>query len=75
MIDIIGDTVLTYYYILGKSVCVFSHDIEQTKVLNTLPTVFNPKRCGLLGGVFFGEIKFVVSNFLSNEDLSISYES
>ena len=30
----------------------------------------NPKRCGLLGGG-----KFVLSNFLSNEDLSISYES
>ena len=36
---------------------------------------FNPKRCGLLGGVLFGEMKFVLSNFLSNEDLSISYES
>ena len=35
----------------------------------------NPKRHGLLGGVFFGEMKFVLSNFLSNEDLSISYES
>ena len=36
---------------------------------------FNPKNCGLLGGVFFGETKFVLSNFLSNEDLSSSYES
>ena len=36
---------------------------------------FNPKRCGLFGGVLFGEMKFVLSNFLSNEDLSISYES
>ena len=35
----------------------------------------NPKRCGLFGGVLFGEMKFVLSNFLSNEDLSISYES
>jgi hypothetical protein len=35
----------------------------------------NPKRPGLLGGVLFGEMKFVLSNFLSSEDLSISYES
>ena len=32
----------------------------------------NPKRCGLLGGVLFGEMKFVLSNFFSGEDLSIS---
>ena len=38
-------------------------------------SLFNPKNCGLLGGVFFGETKFVLSNFLSNEDLSILYES
>ena len=37
--------------------------------------VLNPKRCGLFVGVLFGKIKFVLSNFLSNEDLSISYES
>ena len=37
--------------------------------------LLNPKRCGLFGGVLFREIKFVLSNFLSNEDLSISYES
>ena len=35
----------------------------------------NPKWCGLLGGVLFGEMKFVLSIFLSNEDLSISYKS
>ena len=35
----------------------------------------NPKRPELLRGVLFGEMKFVLSNFLSNEDLSISYES
>ena len=35
----------------------------------------NPKRCGLFGGVLFGEMKFVLSNCLSSEDLSISYES
>ena len=35
----------------------------------------NPKWCRLFGGVLFGEMKFVLSNFLSNEDLSISYES
>jgi hypothetical protein len=35
----------------------------------------NHKKCGLLGGVLFGEMKFVLSNFLSNENLSISYES
>jgi hypothetical protein len=36
---------------------------------------FNPKQCGLLGGVLFREMKFILSNFLSNEDLSVSYES
>ena len=36
---------------------------------------FKPKRCGLLGGVLFGKMKFVLSNFLSSEDLSISYKS
>jgi hypothetical protein len=40
-----------------------------------VPPCFNPKRCGLFGGVLFGEMKFVLSNFLSNEDLIISYES
>ena len=35
----------------------------------------NPKRPRLLEGVLFGEMKFVLSNFLSSEDLSISYES
>ena len=37
--------------------------------------ILNSKTHGLLGGVFFGEIRFVLSNFLSSEDLSISYES
>ena len=36
---------------------------------------FNPKRPGLLGGVLFGEMQFVLSNCLLSEDLSISYES
>ena len=35
----------------------------------------NPKWCGLFGGVLFGEMKFFLSNFLSNENLSSSYES
>ena len=35
----------------------------------------NPKRCGLFGGGLFGEMKFVLSNCLSSEALSISYES
>ena len=35
----------------------------------------NPKRPGLLGGVLFGEMKFVLSNFCSSEDISISNES
>ena len=34
----------------------------------------NPKQSGLFGGVLFREMKFVLSNFLSNEDLSCSYE-
>ena len=38
---------------------------------NTGCGVFNPKTRGL----FFGEMKFAFSNFLSNEDLSISHES
>ena len=37
-----------------------------------VPPCFNPKRCGLFGGVLFGEMKFVLSNFFSGEDLSIS---
>jgi hypothetical protein len=32
---------------------------------------FDPKRPGLLGGVLYGEMKFVLSNFFSSEDLSI----
>ena len=55
------------HYILGRIV----HYIRG--LLLELP--LNPKRCGLFGGVLFGEMKFVLSNFLSNEDLSISYES
>ena len=39
------------------------------------PGLLNPKRPRLLGGVLFGEMKFVLSNFFSSEDLSISYES
>jgi hypothetical protein len=35
---------------------------------------FNPKRPGLLGGVVFGEMKFVLSNCLSSDNLSILYE-
>ena len=50
-----------------------------THALNMTPSKLkffdNPKRWGLLGGVLFREMKFVLSNFLSNEDLSISYES
>ena len=44
-------------------------------IFECLQYILNPKNCGLLGGVFFGETKFVLSNFLSNEDLSSSYES
>ena len=40
-----------------------------------LAMYINHKQCWLLGGVLFREIKFVLSNFLSDEDLSISYES
>ena len=35
----------------------------------------NPLRPEWPGRSFLGEMKFVLSNFLSNEDLSISYES
>ena len=51
--------------------------ISLDRVILQAPTTphFNPKRPRLLGGVLFGEMKFVLSNFLSNEDLSISYES
>ena len=44
-------------------------------IINIALLTFNPKRCRLLGGVLFGEMKFVLSNFLSSEDLSISYKS
>ena len=42
---------------------------------NLLVIIFNPKEPELLGGVFFGEMKFPLLNYLSNEDHSISYES
>ena len=51
-------------------------DMDEDKVkLEKYESFFNPKRWGLLAGVFFGEMKFVLSNFLSNENLSSSYES
>ena len=40
----------------------------------TVSFIINPNEPAF-GKVFFGERKFVLSNFLSNEDLSISYES
>ena len=40
-------------------------------LINTL--TLKAKR--LLGGVLFGDMKFVLSNSLSSGDLSISYES
>jgi hypothetical protein len=33
------------------------------------------KDMGFFGGVFFREVKFVLTNFLSNEELNVSYES
>ena len=60
----------TYYklQILTESV--------KKSLFNYLKCVFlNPKRCGLFGGVLLREMKFVLSNCLSSEDLSISYES
>ena len=51
----------------GNVVCEWS--------LRSKPLSLNPKRPGLLEGVLFGEMKFVLSNFLSSENLSISYES
>ena len=53
------------------NICIFM----ETVATNQDVLLFNPKNCGLLGGVFFGETKFALSNFLSNEDLSSSYES
>ena len=35
---------------------------------NILRPCLNPKRCGLFEGVLFGEMNFVLSNLLSNED-------
>ena len=43
--------------------------------MNFRSELINPKRPGLLGGELFGEMKFVLSNPLSSEDVSISYES
>jgi hypothetical protein len=34
-----------------------------------MPDRVNPKRPGLLGGVLFGEMKFVLSNVLSSEEV------
>ena len=43
----------------------------RTKIVSNPKGIkLNPKKCW-----FLGEMKFVLSNFLSNEDLSISYES
>ena len=53
--------------------CLSFINISNLKWTNFFPGLkflklspFNPKRCGLLGGVLFGEMKFVLSNFLSN---------
>ena len=45
-------------------------DLANAGFIFTGKFIVNPKEPGL-----FGEMKFVLSNFLSNEDLSISYES
>jgi hypothetical protein len=42
-----------------------------SKITDMPKKIYGPKRPGLLGGVLFGEMKFVLSNFLSSEDLSI----
>ena len=46
-----------------------------TAAVHLRAAALNPTEPGLLGGGLFGEMKFVLSNFLSSEDLSISYES
>jgi hypothetical protein len=52
---------------------------DQAKIALACPQwgeiLFNSKRPGLVGGVLFGEMKFVLLIFLSSEDLIISYES
>ena len=72
---------LAHWKVFCKNKCLSESDIIAT-VFKTLSTnrhdilhKVNPKRPGLLGVVLFGEIKFVLSNFLSSEDLSTSYES
>jgi hypothetical protein len=49
--------------------------IDKVKLCKASKDAYNPNGCGLFGGVLFREMKFVLSNYLSNEDLSISYES
>ena len=44
-------------------------------IFSFLPLCFNPKRPGLFLDVLFGEMKFVLSNCVSSQDLSILYES
>ena len=61
-----------FYYLL-TSLDAHTVDLHSFKVLKT--GSINPKKQGLLGGVFFGEMKFALSIFFSNEDLSISYKS
>ena len=58
-------------YGTNENVSVFFFFLQFCEKTNLL----NPKRPGLLEGVLFGEMKFVLLNFLSSEDLSISYES
>ena len=61
---------------IGNPRYVVPFDIKRASYdeCNDLFSIY-PKRCGLLGGVLFGKMKFVLSNFLSNENLSISFES
>ena len=64
----------------GKGISMFdiirdTGELFWVRPYNQCKCEVNPKRCGLLGGILFREMKFVLSNFLSSEDLSISYES
>ena len=63
-----GDHILSTY-------CKFGPIWLQYSFCMICTNLVNPKRPGLFWGVLFGEMKFVLSNFLSNENLSISYKS
>ena len=62
--------------ISASCIYIFNKKEVQTFIFRCLLSLnLNPKTRGIFGSIFFVEMKFALSNFLSNENLSISYES